>query len=271
MVDAEGAGAAASLPFLVMPENDPPVLSCGGARLDPSRLTADGLSKAIASVEARAVGEDEEYLVPGLAVRDVDLVNDSGRPFGGGPRPGGSARGLLEVTIRATNGTVSLPKDAARAPLLVGDGTDDAVVAFRSSLGGVNGALAGLTYRARKDYFGSDELVVSVSDLGNYGRGRMCPGHGEGVSYDEGVGGIGGGGSSGDVSPCHQVTWGHCSCLISPASIGPRGSGLMVPEVGSSRCSLPRSCRDAVSRGTDGGIPASRRSRSLARAQRRGR
>ncbi|CAN0304441.1 unnamed protein product, partial [Ectocarpus sp. 12 AP-2014] len=103
-----------------------------------------------------SVSEDKDLAVPGLSVRDVDLRVDGT---------------LLEITLFASNGTTSLGTGVSGCSFLVGDGVDDGIMSFRASLGSVNRALAGLTYRGKADFYGTDDLVVTVDDGGRFGRG----------------------------------------------------------------------------------------------------
>lgn len=185
------ATATSSLSFVVMPENDPPVLQLNSASYDSSRTSHDGLSFVIESVEAMRVAEDQYKPIPGISVRDIDLDFGDDHIFGGDPD---YTDGLIEVAIFANNGTVSLEAGATGCMFLIGDGEDDMVVAFRSSLADANRALVGLHYRGRPDYYGTDELLVTVDDRGNCGRGSLCA---PSIAY--------GSDASGKYGPCSQV------------------------------------------------------------------
>lgn len=163
------------------------------ATYNPSRLTHDGLSSLVDSVDQLSVSEDKDLAVPGLSVRDVDLGVDGTSIFGGDP--GFVDSSLLEITLFASNGTTSLGTGVSGCTFLVGDGVDDGIMSFRASLGGVNRALAGLTYRGKADFYGTDDLVVTVDDGGRFGRGALC----------EDSSSIGGVEVGGDPPPCPQV------------------------------------------------------------------
>lgn len=170
--DSEGGTATALLAFVVIPENDPPVLQSTSATYDSSTRTYDGMSDAVESVALLVVREDQSTAVSGISVRDADLDMDGTYVFGGDS--GSADAGIVEVTISASNGTVSLGMEVAASTILVGDGTDDRVLAFRASLAGANRALAGLTYRGSPDFYGTDDLVITVDDRGNSGWGALC-------------------------------------------------------------------------------------------------
>lgn len=167
-----GATATAILQFVVLPENDPPVLQMASATYDSSRLTHDGLSGVVESVDLFTASEDKDTAILGLSVRDADLDVEGNYIFGGDP--GSVDSGLLEITLYASNGTTSLGAGVTGYTFLVGDGVDDGIMSFRASLDGANRALGGLTYRGKIDSYGTDDLVVTVDDGGRFGRGVLC-------------------------------------------------------------------------------------------------
>lgn len=171
--DSDGDTVNSVLTFLVIPENDPPVLGSTSATYDLSTRTHDHVSDIIQSVDTFTVREDQDTNVRGLSVRDVDLDVTGGNTFGGDWSLSDS--GIVEITISCSNGTVSLSPGTKGVLFLVGDGSNDRVLAFQASLVGANRALAGLTYRGQRDLYGNDELVIMVDDGGNYGWGVLCP------------------------------------------------------------------------------------------------
>lgn len=76
----------------------------------------------------------------------------------------------IEVTLEATNGTVTLG-DAGLVTLLVGDGDGDALVTFRGTIAEINAALDGTQFLPAADYFGAASLKITTDDLGNTGTG----------------------------------------------------------------------------------------------------
>ncbi|CAM9843433.1 unnamed protein product, partial [Hapterophycus canaliculatus] len=113
------------------------------------------------------VREDQDTAVAGLSVRDVDLAVEGAYVFGGGP--GSADGGFIEVTLSSTNGTTTLGNGATGYTFLVGDGVANRLMSFRASLAGAIRALGGLTYRGEADFYGTDELVVTVDDGGSFG------------------------------------------------------------------------------------------------------
>ncbi|CAM9199449.1 unnamed protein product, partial [Discosporangium mesarthrocarpum] len=174
--DSEGARATSVLSFIVLPENDPPVIDVQGARYDPGILNHDGISAMISSVDTVIAQEDIETVLPSIRVRDVDIG-----PVGGGSGAIFYPGDPVEVTLYATNGTLSLPKVTWIHDFLTGDGQDDQAMSFRATLTDVNEALGGLTYSGRQDHNGGDEVIITVRDLGRHGRGLNCI-HGGDVS-----------------------------------------------------------------------------------------
>lgn len=192
MIDSDGDTSTAILAFVVLPENDPPVLGSSASTYDSSMLTHDGLSDIVLAVDVLTTREDQGSSVPGLSVRDVDLTLGKAPTFGGGPEA--MDGGIIEVTVYASNGTISVGTGSAGYLFLVGDGIEDRMIAFRTTLAGANQALAGLMYTGLNDFYGTDDLVVTVDDLGNYGRGSLC-------SDSE----VDGWRRYSDTSLCHQV------------------------------------------------------------------
>lgn len=172
VTDSEKATTTATVDIVALPENDPPVFASRASTYNSSVLTHDGLSDVIIDVDMLIVREDEDSLIPGLSLRDVDLSLDKGYVFGGDP--GSADGGIIEISVYTSNGTISLGPGTAGYIFLVGDGVDDRSVVFRTSLAGANQALAGLMYCGLNDFYGTDELIITVDDLGNYGRGPLC-------------------------------------------------------------------------------------------------
>ncbi|MCY2990952.1 MAG: Ig-like domain-containing protein [Planctomycetota bacterium] len=81
---------------------------------------------------------------------------------------------LGQVTLTVGQGVLTLGSTAGLT-FLVGTGTNDRLLQFTGALANVNAALAGLTYRADRDFnlgdpddgMRTDQLVVTIDDLGN--------------------------------------------------------------------------------------------------------
>lgn len=87
--------------------------------------------------------------------------------------------GMIQVTLTATNGTLSLnpgtvglvdfafTPDGQGSPQ--GDGTDDSAMTFRGSLGNVNAALDGMSFTSLLNFAGPASVEMATNDLGNSG------------------------------------------------------------------------------------------------------
>lgn len=89
--------------------------------------------------------EDQQVSISGASVADVDGGN-------------------LTVGIQVQHGTVTLGTTAGLS-FYVGSGSNDAAVTFDGSQPAINAALSTLSYRPTADYYGSDTLQLSVTDL----------------------------------------------------------------------------------------------------------
>jgi hypothetical protein len=76
----------------------------------------------------------------------------------------------VEVTLSATNGTLSLPS-AAGLLFSNGDGTADTTMTFTGTIADINAALEGMTFVATPGFTGSANLQITTDDLGNTGTG----------------------------------------------------------------------------------------------------
>lgn len=98
--------------------------------------------------------EDTPTAVNGITVHDPDCDD--------------VPRGVLEVAIIASNGTVQLLGSVAGLYLME---ALPGSLKIRGKTGPVNVALAGLSYVGATDFSGRDTIVVTADDLGNSGTG----------------------------------------------------------------------------------------------------
>lgn len=126
-----------SVAITVDPVNDPPMNSVPGSQttVEDTRLTFSNLTSNL------------------ISVADIDV--------------GGNQ---LEVTLSATNGTLSL-SGTAGLTFSTGEGIADASMTFQGTVSSVNAALDGLAYDPNKNYFGGDQITIATDDLGNSGSG----------------------------------------------------------------------------------------------------
>ncbi|CAN0003118.1 unnamed protein product, partial [Hapterophycus canaliculatus] len=101
-----------------------------------------------------AVEEDTPTSVAGITVEDPDCDN--------------APRGVLEIAVAASNGTVQFVGSVAGLYIMEAlPGT----LKIRGKVGPVNAALAGLSYVGATEFSGADTIVVTADDLGNSGSG----------------------------------------------------------------------------------------------------
>lgn len=98
--------------------------------------------------------EDTPTAVNGITVHDPDCDD--------------VPRGVLEIAITASNGTVQLLGSVAGLYLME---ALPGSLKIRGKTGPVNVALAGLSYVGATDFSGRDAIVVTADDLGNSGTG----------------------------------------------------------------------------------------------------
>jgi len=148
VTDEGNSSDTATLYLDVQPSNDAPTLAF--------------LPGFASSQQAQ---EGTPFFITGLSVGDVDIEQDSGE--------------LLQVTIYASNGTVSINDKIGVQLFTEGSGVRDKVIAFKASLADTNRALASLVYQNDPQYYGPDAIIIGVEDLGNNGLGPACRGLGQ--------------------------------------------------------------------------------------------
>ncbi|MBD1938670.1 cadherin-like domain-containing protein [Microcoleus sp. FACHB-68] len=102
---------------------------------------------------AQTINQNTNSAIAGISLSDID-----------------AGTGNLQVTLSATNGTLTFGT-LTSLTFSTGDGTADGSMTFTGSLTNINSALANLTYQGNANYFGIDNINLSVSDLGNTGTG----------------------------------------------------------------------------------------------------
>jgi hypothetical protein len=110
---------------------------------------------------AQSVDEDTSVTITGITVDDVDVDEV------------GAAKNTLQVTLEAGHGTMTL-SDPAVVTFTVGDGADDSTMTFTGTRDQVNRAIHSITYTPDEDYFGSDNIGITVDDRGHTGSGGPC-------------------------------------------------------------------------------------------------
>jgi hypothetical protein len=131
VTDGHGGNTAATQSFNLTAVNDAPVLSVPGAQV----VTSPALT------------------LSGVNLSDLDAGNSP-----------------LQITLSAQNGVLSLAS-LAGISFTTGDGTQDSSMTFSGGLIAINNALSALVYSSNSEYYGSDTLTFTASDLGNTGSG----------------------------------------------------------------------------------------------------
>ena len=121
-----------SLPILVTPVNDAPVLTVPTA--------------------PQTANENTTLSLAGISVQDVDAGN-----------------GNMTVSLSAVNGALSVA--TTPGVTFSGTGSQGSSIIFSGTLLAINSALATLNYRGNLNYSGADTLTIDVSDNGNTGSG----------------------------------------------------------------------------------------------------
>ncbi|TAN58804.1 MAG: hypothetical protein EPN20_15950, partial [Magnetospirillum sp.] len=128
-------------------------ISAGTVTLDTS-VTAVNDAPTVTFSSAAPVAEDTPLAMGGFTIADVDAGSTD----------------TLQVTLSAGHGTLTMGTLTGLS-FSVGDGTSDAAMIFTGTKAEINTALASLSYQGNQDYFGSDEVQATVSDLGHTGSG----------------------------------------------------------------------------------------------------
>jgi hypothetical protein len=79
--------------------------------------------------------------------------------------------GLLQVTLTATNGTMTLSGVTGLTFDPGQDGTADATMSFSGTLADINNALDGMSFNRDAGYIGLADVTINVNDQGNTGSG----------------------------------------------------------------------------------------------------
>jgi VCBS repeat-containing protein len=108
--------------------------------------------------------------VPGAqsVAEDTSLTFSSGNGNAISVSDADAGGGIESITLSALHGALTLGTTANLASV-AGDGT--ANVSLSGTLGNLNAALSGLTYRGAADFNGSDTLSITTDDGGNTGSG----------------------------------------------------------------------------------------------------
>eukprot|EP00003_Mantamonas_plastica_P025455 TRINITY_DN49_c0_g3_i1.p1 TRINITY_DN49_c0_g3~~TRINITY_DN49_c0_g3_i1.p1 ORF type:complete len:4381 (+),score=1638.83 TRINITY_DN49_c0_g3_i1:70-13143(+) len=107
----------------------------------------------MSAVSAQSVDEDTDLTISGVTVADVDI---------------GAAS--MQLNMSVYNGGLSLVSTTGLV-FSEGTGSSDASFVAVGTITNINGALANVVYRGNANFFGTDNITMTVSDLGNSGSG----------------------------------------------------------------------------------------------------
>ncbi|MDD5309935.1 MAG: cadherin domain-containing protein, partial [Deltaproteobacteria bacterium] len=131
----------------------------------------DGLSyEKEFSVTVLDANEAPVITVPGAQIMDEDTTLAFSDAALVSIADADAGSGNMQVTLAATNGTLSL-SGVTGLSFTAGDGTDDAAMTFTGTLAAINAALNGMSFTPTANYAGVSGVSVDVSDLGNTGSG----------------------------------------------------------------------------------------------------
>ena len=131
-----------------------------GADTQPFTISVSAVNDApvITVPGAQNVNEDTDLPLFGISIADDDV----------GSNP-------LQVTLSATNGTLSL-NQTAELSFIIGDGISDPTMTFTGNLSDINNALDTtdpLIYRGSENYSGPDTITLTANDQGYTGSGGI--------------------------------------------------------------------------------------------------
>jgi VCBS repeat-containing protein len=160
--DAEASGTGyASFTFQVQDDGG---TANGGVDLDPVANTL--------TIDVTAVNNAPVNTVPTIQGTNQDttliLSNANANAISVGDVDAGGSP--LQVTLTATNGTLTLPGTTGLS-FSAGDGTADATMTFTGTLTDINAALDGLAFTPSAGFTGSASIQIATSDLGSTGAG----------------------------------------------------------------------------------------------------
>jgi len=157
VTDSSGGSSESVQVIDVHATNDAPVVTTGLDVNDSVLYFEDGGSSLRVGVNTLNVREDIPFSVPGVVVRDVDCEQTL-------------MEGMVQVSAYASNGTVSIAENSPVQQYVVGSGgVENNLLVVKGAVKNINAALATLVYQGNADFYGSDSLIIEVSDLGNNG------------------------------------------------------------------------------------------------------
>ncbi len=147
---------------LTMVSNDLGNSGSGGARMDTDVVT----------INVSAINDAPVNSVPGSQLTNEDVARVFSTANGNAIAITDADASSVQVTLTATNGTVTL---GSRTGLTfqTGDGTSDAIMTFAGTVASINAGLNGTSFAPPANFSGAGSLVVTTSDLGATGAGGI--------------------------------------------------------------------------------------------------
>ena len=160
VVDGSGLNDSAQIHIFVKPANDPPVITLGSVALyNTMDHEVDELSRTILRVNTLQCIENESCPLQDLVARDVDVKE--------------SPNGVLLLIFSSSHGTLQVDRSQGDAiGYFFHSGSK--LVSIYIPATEIYTSLQGLKYMPDVDYYGPDELIITVDDLGNTGYGPLC-------------------------------------------------------------------------------------------------
>ncbi|MBT9595086.1 MAG: DUF4347 domain-containing protein, partial [Vitreoscilla sp.] len=149
-----------------------PAANASGGPITITLTVSDGGNSVSTTFQltVRAVNDAPTVTLPGAQSvnEDGSLTLAGANAPSVGDADAGSAP--VQVTLAVAHGTLSLSQTSGLT-FVIGNGTNNATMTFNGTQAAVNAALDGMQYRPTADYLGSDQLDLSINDLGNDGSG----------------------------------------------------------------------------------------------------
>ena len=127
----------------VIPQNDAPVIAVAGNTAPGNLISSEDIPLVFSAANGNLI-----------TISDPDAGNS-----------------LIEVTVSAANGTITLGSTLGIINISNGTGTDDSTVTFRATHTIAEEALDGLTFTPTENFNGGASIMIMTNDLGNSGVG----------------------------------------------------------------------------------------------------
>ena len=169
VTDSTGMSTSSSIRLFVKPANDPPVVSIGSlTKHDPMKSEYDQISRLATRIEPLVCQENSLCPILDLQMRDVDALD--------------AVNAVVQVTLTCAKGSFSISHAMNKLSYYVdqsylfGGNSNPKILKLNIPVVDIVTSLDGIMYRPEKDYYGHDQIIVDVDDMGNTGYGALCVG-----------------------------------------------------------------------------------------------